>query len=134
MVWTVNLVSFEVYTFLERSTNYIFIVSEIKAIQQWLAPEDRVLAHFAKNTPHLAQDWEEFTCLWLGPYLSRFLKSQQLKGLSISGTPGAGKTVLASVIVDYLQHPFGDITYETVFVSISTSKIWLRLSVFFWLS
>ncbi|GAM43620.1 hypothetical protein TCE0_060f18575 [Talaromyces pinophilus] len=96
------------------------LVSEIKSIQQWLAPEDRVLAHFAKNTPHLAQDREEFTCLWLDPYLSRFLKSQQLKGLSISGTPGAGKTVLASVIVDHLQHPFGDIIYDTVFVSINT--------------
>ncbi|KAF3396793.1 hypothetical protein DPV78_007762 [Talaromyces pinophilus] len=96
------------------------LVSEIKAIQQWLAPEDRVLAHFAKNTPHLAQDREELTCLWLRPYLSRFLKTQRLKRLSISGTPGAGKTVLASVIADHLQHSLGDITYDTVFVSINT--------------
>lgn len=97
----------------------LFTVSEIKSIRQWLAPEDRVLANVAQNTSHLAHDREELTCLWLSPYLTRFLKSQQLKGLSISGAPGSGKTVLASVIVDHLQHPIGGVTYNTLFVPIS---------------
>jgi len=94
-------------------------VSEIKSIRQWLAPEDRVLANVAENTSHLAHDREELTCLWLSPYLTRFLKSQQLKGLSISGAPGSGKTVLASVIVDHLQHPIGGVTYNTLFIPIN---------------
>lgn len=105
------------------STNMIlFTVSEIKSIRQWLAPEDRVLANVAENTSHLAHDREELTCLWLGPYLTRFLKSQQLKGLSISGAPGSGKTVLASVIVDHLQHPIGGVTYNTLFIPISMKE------------
>lgn len=97
----------------------LLVVSEIKSIRRWLAPEDRVLANVAENTSHLAHDREELTCLWLSPYLTRFLKSQQLKGLSISGAPGSGKTVLASVIVDHLQHPIGGVTYNTLFVPIS---------------
>uniref|UniRef100_A0A093V712 Vegetative incompatibility protein HET-E-1 n=1 Tax=Talaromyces marneffei PM1 TaxID=1077442 RepID=A0A093V712_TALMA len=94
-------------------------VSEVKSIRQWLAPEDRVLANVAENTTHLAHDREELTCLWLSPYLTRFLKSQQLSGLSISGAPGSGKTVLASVIVDHLQHPIGGVTYNTLFIPIN---------------
>ncbi|QGA16126.1 hypothetical protein EYB26_003793 [Talaromyces marneffei] len=94
-------------------------VSEVKSIRQWLAPEDRVLANVAENTSHLAHDREELTCLWLSPYLTRFLKSQQLSGLSISGAPGSGKTVLASVIVDHLQHPIGGVTYNTLFIPIN---------------
>lgn len=103
-----------------KATNILsFTVSEVKSIRQWLAPEDRVLANVAENTSHLAHDREELTCLWLSPYLTRFLKSQQLKGLSISGAPGSGKTVLASVIVDHLQHPIGGVTYNTLFIPIS---------------
>ncbi|OKL61378.1 hypothetical protein UA08_03701 [Talaromyces atroroseus] len=95
-------------------------VSEVKSIKLWLAPEDRVLSNVAENVSHLAQDREELTCLWLSPYLTRFLKSQQLKGLSISGSPGSGKTVLASVIVDHLQHPIAGVTYNTLFIPINT--------------
>lgn len=104
---------------IDAANNILFLVSEIKSIRQWLAPEDRVLANVAENTSHLAHDREELTCLWLSPYLTRFLKSQQLKGLSISGAPGSGKTVLASVIVDHLQHPIGGVAYNTIFVPIS---------------
>lgn len=58
------------------------------------------------------------TCLWMAPYLTRFLKSPN-KTLTIGGKPGAGKTVLASVIVDHLQHPIGGVTYKTLFVPVS---------------
>lgn len=67
---------------------------------------------------HLAHDREELTCLWVGPYLTRFLKGEN-NTLSISGKPGSGKTVLSSVIVDYLQHPIGGVSYNTLFIPIS---------------
>ncbi|OJJ46551.1 hypothetical protein ASPZODRAFT_16305 [Penicilliopsis zonata CBS 506.65] len=95
-------------------------VSEVKTIQNWLVPEDRLLANVAETISHLAQDREELTCLWLGPYLTRFLNSKQLKGLSFFGKPGSGKTVLASVIVDHLQHPIGGVSYQTLFVPINS--------------
>lgn len=94
-------------------------VSEVRSIRHWLSPEDRVLANVAENTSHLAHDREELTCLWLSPYLTRFLKSPQLKGLAIAGPPGSGKTVLASVIVDHLQHPIAGVAYHALFVPIS---------------
>ncbi|KAL4998513.1 hypothetical protein BDV10DRAFT_166715 [Aspergillus recurvatus] len=93
-------------------------VSEVKAIRAWLAPEDRVVDSIADHSSHLAHDREELTCLWLGPYLTRFLKTQQ-KHLSITGQPGSGKTVLASVIIDHLQHPHGGVSYQTLFVPIN---------------
>ncbi|KAL4976879.1 hypothetical protein BDW66DRAFT_133979 [Aspergillus desertorum] len=93
-------------------------VSEVKAIRAWLSPEDRVVDSIADHSSHLAHDREELTCLWLGPYLTRFLKSQQ-KHLSIIGQPGSGKTVLASVIVDHLQHQHGGVSYQALLVPIN---------------
>ncbi|EEP82083.1 conserved hypothetical protein [Uncinocarpus reesii 1704] len=93
-------------------------VFEVKAIRSWLAPEDRALNHLADNSSYLAHDREELTCLWMGQYLTQFLKSQQ-KHLSIAGPPGSGKTVLASVIVDYLQHSCAGASYQPLLVSIN---------------
>jgi hypothetical protein len=104
---------------LNRMTDtFLILVSEVKSIKCWLGPEDRVLANVAESASHLAQDREELTCLWIGPYLTRFLKGQH-KSLYITGNPGSGKSVLASVIVDHLQHPIGGVSYQTLFVSIS---------------
>jgi hypothetical protein len=93
-------------------------VFDPKAIKLWLSPEDRVLGNVAEQSSHLAHDREEMTCLWMAPYLARFLKSP-LKSLAIAGKPGSGRTVLASVIVDQLQHTIGGISYATLFVPIS---------------
>ncbi|RHZ49083.1 hypothetical protein CDV55_100440 [Aspergillus turcosus] len=93
-------------------------VSDPKAIKLWLSPEDRVLGNVAEQSSHLAHDREEMTCLWMAPYLARFLKSP-LKALAIAGKPGSGRTVLASVIVDQLQHTIGGISYATLFVPIN---------------
>ncbi|KAL2808077.1 hypothetical protein BJX63DRAFT_52411 [Aspergillus granulosus] len=93
-------------------------VSEVRSIRFWLAPEDPVISNIVENTSHLAHDREELTCLWMGPYLTRFLKTQQ-KHLSITGPSGSGKTVLASVIVDHLQHSHGGVSYQTLFVPIN---------------
>lgn len=99
-------------------TRSLCIVSVVKSVLSWLAPEDRVLGHLAENTSHLAHEREELTCLWMTPYLTRFLKSQNTT-LAFSGQPGSGKTVLASVIVDRLQDQIGGVTYNTLFVPIS---------------
>ncbi|KAL4864920.1 hypothetical protein BDV12DRAFT_200638 [Aspergillus spectabilis] len=93
-------------------------VSEVKAIRSWLAPEDRAIVGISDNSSHLAHDREELTCLWMGPYLTRFLKTEQ-KHLSITGPPGSGKTVLASVIADHLQHPHGGVSYQTLLIPVN---------------
>ncbi|KAL4888861.1 hypothetical protein BDV59DRAFT_205714 [Aspergillus ambiguus] len=94
-------------------------VSEIQTIKHWLEPEDPVLANVTQNAAHLAQDREELTCLWMTPYLTRFLKSNK-KTLAISGKPGSGKTILSSVMIDHLQYPIGGVSYKPIFVPINS--------------
>ncbi|GAB1214317.1 hypothetical protein ATERTT37_003479 [Aspergillus terreus] len=94
-------------------------VSEIQTIKHWLEPEDPVLANATQNAAHLAQDREELTCLWMTPYLTRFLKSDK-KILSIAGKPGSGKTILSSVMIDHLQYPIGGVSYKPIFVPINS--------------
>ena len=93
-------------------------VSLVKSVRSWLAPEDRVLAHLAENTSQLAHEREEMTCLWVAPSLTNFLKSPK-KTLAITGKPGAGKTITASVIIDRLQDPIGGIQYKTLYIPIN---------------
>ncbi|RAL01455.1 NACHT domain protein [Aspergillus ibericus CBS 121593] len=93
-------------------------VADVKAVKSWLTPEDRVLSNVAETVSHLAHDREEMTCRWVKPSLFDFLASQH-RVLSIAGKAGSGKTVLASVIVDSLQHPIRGITYKTLFIPIN---------------
>lgn len=97
-------------------------MAEIDTIRTWLTPDDRIVDSVADSTSHLAHDREELTCLWIGPYLARFLTSGT-KTLTIMGKPGAGKTVLSSVVVDHLQQPIGDIFYNTLYIPISTFSV-----------
>jgi DNA replication protein DnaC len=90
----------------------------VKTIKNWLEPEDPILSNFNEFTAHFAQEREESTCLWMAPYLTRFLKSDQ-KTLFISGKPGSGKTILAMVINDYLQYPIGGVMYKSIFAPMS---------------
>lgn len=94
-------------------------VSDVKSIKAWVAPEDRVLTNVAVGVSLLAQDREELTCLWVGPYLTRFLRSPQ-KSMSICGKSGSGKTIVSSVLVDYLQRPIGGVNYKCIFVPINS--------------
>ncbi|KAI1854293.1 hypothetical protein JX266_001434 [Neoarthrinium moseri] len=94
-------------------------VSDVKSIKQWLTPEDRALAKTAAGSSLLAHDREELTCLWVGSNLARFLKGQE-KILSISGKPGSGKTIVSSVIVDYLQRPISGVRYNALFIPINS--------------
>lgn len=59
------------------------------------------------------------TCRWVGPFLSEFLQSPQTT-LSITGKPGSGKTILASVIVDSVSDQNSG--YMALFVPISESS------------
>ncbi|KAL4803383.1 NACHT domain protein [Aspergillus unguis] len=94
-------------------------VADIKTIREWLEPEDPVVTHINKFTAQFAQEREESTCLWVTPYLTRFLKGQQ-STLTIAGVPGSGKSVLATVINDHLQHPIGGVSYMPLFVPINS--------------
>ncbi|KAL5045392.1 hypothetical protein BDW71DRAFT_208465 [Aspergillus fruticulosus] len=93
-------------------------VTQVKTIKNWLGVEDPVLGNIAEFTAHFAQEREESTCLWMAPYLTRFLKSNQ-KTLFISGKPGSGKPILATVINDHLQYPIGGAMYKSIFVPIN---------------
>ncbi|CAG8207530.1 unnamed protein product [Penicillium nalgiovense] len=93
-------------------------VDEIRVIKDWLQPEDPALANVIGVTAQFAQEREESTCLWLEPHLGRFLRSQQ-QSLSIIGHPGSGKSILATVINDFLQQPNGGVGYESIFVPIN---------------
>ena len=50
--------------------------------------------------------------------MTRFLKSEA-KNLAITGKPGFGKTVLAAVVTDHLQHPINGVSYNTLHIPIS---------------
>ncbi|KAJ5102654.1 hypothetical protein N7532_003183 [Penicillium argentinense] len=90
----------------------------INTLKDWLQPEDPVLAYVTEATAPSAQEREEATCMWVKPYLTRFLKGEQ-QVLSITGKPGCGKTVLSTVINDYLQHPVGGTRYTSVLAPIN---------------
>lgn len=61
-----------------------------------------MLGSVTESTAHFAQEREELTCLWLMPYLNRFLKGNQ-HTMAITGPPGSGESILATVINDHLQ-------------------------------
>lgn len=90
----------------------------INALKDWLQPEDPALAHVTETFASSAQEREEATCMWIKPYLTRFLKGEK-QVLSITGKSGSGKTVLSTVINDYLQHPAGGTKYTSIFAPIS---------------
>jgi Cdc6-like AAA superfamily ATPase len=94
------------------------LVSEISSIKSWIASEDPNLANVVNFTSYLAHDRDELTCLWVVPYLTRFLKGSS-KTMSITGKSGSGKTVLSSIIVDCMQRPIGGVHRNTVCVPIS---------------
>ncbi|GCB24073.1 hypothetical protein AAWM_06958 [Aspergillus awamori] len=93
-------------------------VADVRAVRSWLTPEDRVLSNVAETVSHLAHDREENTCRWVKQALFDFVTSEN-KVMSIVGKPGSGKTVLASVIVDNLQHAIRGVPYKTLFVPIN---------------
>ena len=93
-------------------------MAKLETIRQWLEPEDPALGNIIESTAQFAQEREESTCLWLMPYLNRFLKGEQ-HTMAITGQPGSGKSILATVINDHLQYPIGGVNYKSIFVPIN---------------
>jgi tetratricopeptide (TPR) repeat protein len=100
------------------SSNDNTTVVGINALKYWLQPEDPALAHVTESIAFSAQEREEATCMWVKPHLTRFLNGEQ-QVLSIIGKPGSGKTVLSTVISDYVQHPAGEPRYTSILAPIN---------------
>ncbi|KAJ5835685.1 hypothetical protein N7447_001711 [Penicillium robsamsonii] len=90
----------------------------INTLKDWLQPEDPVVTQITEATTPSAQEREEATCMWVKPYLMRFLKGEQ-QILSITGKPGSGRTVLSTVINDYLQFSVSGTRYMSILAPIN---------------
>lgn len=93
-------------------------VASIKTLRSWLAIEDNVLKYKSGDHTTLVNDRQQLTCLWVQPYLTRFLNSGR-DALSITGPAGSGKTVLAGTIVDTVQRNNSRKSYTVLFVPIN---------------
>ncbi|KAF2451382.1 NACHT domain-containing protein [Karstenula rhodostoma CBS 690.94] len=93
---------------------------DIRTINRWLAPQDRVLATLSRDHTIVAETQAEFTCLWFQKPLTRFINGNE-KFMHITGPPGSGKSTLAGSITDRLQRPVNKKLYDTAYVSISAS-------------
>ncbi|KAI0195422.1 hypothetical protein F4808DRAFT_464244 [Astrocystis sublimbata] len=93
----------EIWDFELRAQGYDESV-QIKTLQEWLAPQDQVVAFLASNHISLANRPEEYTCVWFQPHLNQFFKSSD-KVLLVEGNSGSGKTTLANWVANRLQRP-----------------------------
>jgi hypothetical protein len=93
-------------------------VTSIKTLRSWLAIEDNVLKYKSGDHTTLVNDRHQLTCLWVQPYLTRFLNSGR-DALAITGPAGSGKTVLAGTIVDTVQRNTARKSYTVLFVPIN---------------
>lgn len=93
---------------------------DIKTIQGFLAPQDRVLAAAISQDNTSISIRDEFTCLWFQTHLVNFLRG---KGnvLAIEGKSGSGKSTLASWVVDRLQRPVGRRSWRTLYHTIDAN-------------
>ncbi|KAJ5516016.1 Tetratricopeptide-like helical [Penicillium freii] len=67
----------------------------INILKRWLQPEDPVVADASEATVPSAQEREEATCMWVKPYLTRFLKGDE-QVLSVTGKPGSDGRIPAN--------------------------------------
>jgi hypothetical protein len=94
------------------------IALNVRVLNQWLAPQDQVLATLNRDHSVFADQQVEFTCIWFQKHLSKFFKSDNTFML-VTGQPGAGKTTLAGSIVERLQRPINRKQYDTIFCSLT---------------
>ncbi|KAI1179918.1 hypothetical protein F4777DRAFT_404878 [Nemania sp. FL0916] len=91
---------------LELRTQGYDDATQIEILEEWLAPQDKVLAFLSSNKISLATRPEDYTCIWFQPYLNQFFKHDR-NVLLVEGKSGAGKTTLANWAVSRLQRPIG---------------------------
>ncbi|KAF2261879.1 hypothetical protein CC78DRAFT_469263 [Lojkania enalia] len=94
-------------------------VLDVKTLSRWLTPQDQVLSSLGRDHLTFADNQAEFTCIWFQKPLAKFVQSDK-KIFLITGQPGSGKTVLAGSIVERLQRPIGRLSFDSLFVSISS--------------
>ncbi|KAI0412196.1 hypothetical protein F5X98DRAFT_22019 [Xylaria grammica] len=95
----------EIWNFELRTQGYGEAI-QIETLQEWLAPQDKVLAFLSSNHISLASRPEEYTCIWFQSHLNQFFKHDD-KVLLVEGKSGSGKTTLANWVVSRLQRPIG---------------------------
>jgi Cdc6-like AAA superfamily ATPase len=95
----------EIWNFELRSQGYDD-TADVQVLQDWLAPQDKVLAFLSTNHISMASRPEEYTCIWFQPHLNQFFKNDE-KVLLVEGISGSGKTTLANWVVSRLQRPIG---------------------------
>lgn len=95
----------EIWNFELRTQGYGETI-QIETLQEWLAPQDKVLAFLSSNHISLASRPEDYTCIWFQSHLNQFFKQEE-KVLLIEGPSGSGKTTLANWVVNRLQRPIG---------------------------
>ena len=103
---------------LSQSNVELESMPSIKTLRSWLAVEDSVLRYKSGDHTTLVNDRQQLTCLWVQPYLTRFLNSGR-DVLAITGAAGSGKTVLAGTIVDTVQRNTARKSYTVLFVPIN---------------
>ncbi|KAL6824588.1 ankyrin repeat-containing domain protein [Trichoderma sp. SZMC 28015] len=76
---------------------------EDKRIINWLSPLDYGAEH-----SDVLQRWHPGTCQWLlkSPEFREFIERNDTQVLFCPGIPGAGKTVMAAKVIDYLHKQF----------------------------
>ena len=99
----------------------------VETLRAWLRPHDTILQTLVKNRFHAPGHRDEYTCEWFQRHLLDFSRSKE-DGLSIVGPAGCGKSVLSRWIVERLQRPLGKRTYETLFFTVGTSFVFVRLT------
>ncbi|KAI0523922.1 hypothetical protein F5B22DRAFT_422975 [Xylaria bambusicola] len=95
----------EIWNFELRTQGYGETI-QIETLQEWLAPQDKVLAFLSSNHISLASRPEDYTCIWFQSHLNQFFKQDE-KVLLVEGPSGSGKTTLANWVVNRLQRPIG---------------------------
>ncbi|KAI8626992.1 hypothetical protein F5Y19DRAFT_443931 [Xylariaceae sp. FL1651] len=85
----------------------------IETLQEWLEPQDKVLAFLSSNHITLASRPENYTCNWFQSPLNQFFKHDE-KVLLVEGKAGSGKTTLANWVVNRLQRPVGGRVISTL--------------------
>ncbi|KAL8811713.1 MAG: hypothetical protein Q9200_001576 [Gallowayella weberi] len=93
--------------------------THVHTVRKWLQPSDRSLQKFLIEDEAAVSRREEFTCEWFQSHLLAFTRSQD-KVLSLQGSAGCGKSVLAGWIVERLQRPLGRKVYDTISCTIGT--------------
>ncbi|KAI0466964.1 hypothetical protein F4859DRAFT_282468 [Xylaria cf. heliscus] len=109
----------EIWNFELRTQGYDETV-QIGILQEWLAPQDQVVAFLASNHISLATRPEEYTCIWFQSHLNQFFKSAD-RVLLVEGKSGSGKTTLANWVVNRLQRPIAGRVIPTLSFFFNTS-------------